>query len=578
MSILDSSQDFNSVLSQAKQPPRPKSDLSQLQQIQSEQAEADKKTSAAADKLLAGVDQEKKILDKSSSGLESASKLLDQVQEWKPQPPKQDPIKAFGTFGSAFTIMAAALTKRPMVNAFNAAAAIATSQKAGDDEAYDKAFAAWKENMQIAFKKHDAMMEDYRTAREFAKDDIDLLKTQYEINAKKWQDPIAEKLLFLGKYEELEKLNLERARVGSELQKTALELSERKFENDLTKSSLADFQKKNGRAPTPQEAATLVGEIKRDLSGASIPQTVAGQEYQNIVDKMKAYKASHPAASDAEARDAALKEYRGDKADAGTAGSALSETSLRRLASQWIDGDRTAVQSALGYSNSKAGQLNRKNFNEMIDRIAEERHLTPEQIAGKKAEFVGLERQEGALGQRAGAVAILTEEFDPAADIALQASGAVKRTEYKSLNAIEQAVKAGSGNKEIIAFNDANQTLANVYSRLFSPQQSDDARHAALAILDTAYSEGQYETGIAQLEKEIKIAQAAPDLARERIQKYLAGQNSPQQPPARATTPAGGPPATPSRLNGRDLQYSPSQNKFRDKKTGEIFNADGTPG
>lgn len=65
-----------------------------------------------------------------------------------------DPIQAFGSLGSVFGMIASAFTRAPMENALNASAAAMNAIRAGDEEAYNRAHEAWKENTDLAFKRH----------------------------------------------------------------------------------------------------------------------------------------------------------------------------------------------------------------------------------------------------------------------------------------------------------------------------------------------------------------------------------------------------------------------------------------
>src|ERR1700693_476680 len=98
---------------------------------------------------------------------EDMKALTDQVKPWKPEEhPDRDPIQAFSGIGAVFAMLAAGLSKQPMVNALNAGAELVKGQNSADKEKYDRDYAAWKENMDMAFKKHNAMIEDYKVASE----------------------------------------------------------------------------------------------------------------------------------------------------------------------------------------------------------------------------------------------------------------------------------------------------------------------------------------------------------------------------------------------------------------------------
>src|SRR5271167_301653 len=77
-----------------------------------------------------------KKLDEDQANLDSmetpekSTKLLEQIQSWKPEKQQSDPISAFGSLGSAFAFLASGLTHTPMINALNAGAAAINARKA----------------------------------------------------------------------------------------------------------------------------------------------------------------------------------------------------------------------------------------------------------------------------------------------------------------------------------------------------------------------------------------------------------------------------------------------------------------
>jgi hypothetical protein len=75
-----------------------------------------------------------------------------------------DPLVAFGSLGSVFGMIASAFTHAPMENALNASAAAMNAIKAGDETEYERAHEAWKQNTDLAFKRHQMQREHYLDA------------------------------------------------------------------------------------------------------------------------------------------------------------------------------------------------------------------------------------------------------------------------------------------------------------------------------------------------------------------------------------------------------------------------------
>jgi hypothetical protein len=65
------------------------------------------------------------------------------------------PIESFGSVGVIFALAASAFTKKPMISALNGAAEAMNAIKAGDEERYKSAYAAWKDNTELAIKRFD---------------------------------------------------------------------------------------------------------------------------------------------------------------------------------------------------------------------------------------------------------------------------------------------------------------------------------------------------------------------------------------------------------------------------------------
>lgn len=92
----------------------------------------------------------------------------DDVKKWDADAERQkystNPLESFGSLASVFGIMASAFTKAPMENALNASAAAMNATRARDDEAYKRAFEAFKTNMDLVIKRHQMQHEDYQDA------------------------------------------------------------------------------------------------------------------------------------------------------------------------------------------------------------------------------------------------------------------------------------------------------------------------------------------------------------------------------------------------------------------------------
>lgn len=77
------------------------------------------------------------------------------LKPWTEKPPTNDPMKQFGSWASAFGILAGAVTKTGLASSLNASAAAINAFRKNDLEAYEDAKKSWKENSEIAIQQAD---------------------------------------------------------------------------------------------------------------------------------------------------------------------------------------------------------------------------------------------------------------------------------------------------------------------------------------------------------------------------------------------------------------------------------------
>jgi hypothetical protein len=128
-----------------------------------------------------------------------------------------DPVKAFGSVGSVFAMVAAAFTHRPMINALQGSAAAMDAIKAGNDQGYKDAFTAWKANTDLAIKRHDMMHQEYQDATELMKTDMTAGEAQLRLAAIKYDDNKMKFLLDSGMSKEVIDLMSSRAKAMDEI-------------------------------------------------------------------------------------------------------------------------------------------------------------------------------------------------------------------------------------------------------------------------------------------------------------------------------------------------------------------------
>ena len=101
------------------------------------------------------------------------------------------PTEAALNPGFWLAIAASAFTRTPMVNALNGAAASINALKDGKDEEYKRAYDAWRQNSELAVKRHELMHQDYEDAIQLYDKDVDMARQQAMQVAMKYDDKLA---------------------------------------------------------------------------------------------------------------------------------------------------------------------------------------------------------------------------------------------------------------------------------------------------------------------------------------------------------------------------------------------------
>ena len=125
-------------------------------------------------------------------------------------------------------------------------------------------------------------------------------------------------------------------------------------------------------------------------------------------------------------------------------------------------------------------------------------------------------------------------------------AGSLPRTNFVPVNRAIQAFQSGTSNKELAAFGAANLAIINTYARAISPSgvpTVHDKEHAE-KLLSTATGPDAYNAVLDTMKKEIAIAHAAPQKAKEemeRLRKQPAGggAHAPTTPAAAAAPKVG---------------------------------------
>lgn len=225
---------------------------------------------------------------------------------------------------------------------------------------------------------------------------------------------------------------------------------------------------------------------------------------------------------------------------------------INMLADQAIAGD-TSWKTNLG-----RGQQGAANIAAVDARIAEkakEQGLTGKDLAVRAAEFGGLKAGERTLTTRTAQIGMRINEARQFAPLALNASENVDRTQYPTFNRLYEAGLTGTGDENVVRLAVATNSFLNAYAAAVTPTgtPTEGAQTRARAILDDAWSKGQFRTGIDQLLKELDAAQKSPGVVREEFRRGTdPGQSANPAGPSATTGGAGGWPVPPGHENDPD--------------------------
>ncbi len=113
------------------------------------------------------------------------------VKPWTAEPPKNDPLQRFGSWASAFGILAGAITKTGLASSLNASAAAMNAFRQNDMDKYNEAKSAWKENTEIALKNAEWEAKGYQAAFELMQSDQAAGMAQAQIVAQQADNQVA---------------------------------------------------------------------------------------------------------------------------------------------------------------------------------------------------------------------------------------------------------------------------------------------------------------------------------------------------------------------------------------------------
>jgi hypothetical protein len=117
-----------------------------------------------------------------------------------------------------------------------------------------------------------------------------------------------------------------------------------------------------------------------------------------------------------------------------------------------------------------------------------------------------------ALAVQSAKIFTAANEADNMIKIVRNISAKIDRTQYPTINAIQNAVSKGTGGKDIVALNTALNALINSYARAINPTgvaTVSDKNHAR-DIINSNYASGQLNAILDVMQEEMRVAKASP--------------------------------------------------------------------
>lgn len=203
----------------------------------------------------------------------------------------------------------------------------------------------------------------------------------------------------------------------------------------------------------------------------------------------------------------------------------LSDDDAKFLAQQRIAGDKSAL-TGLGYGNM--GAINRRKVISAMRGVLQDKFgkgadgsLVAETTAAYMGDTAAI-RAISTQAARTDSGAIEMKKFAPLVE---QASQSIDRTKFPSINSMELAVQKGTGGQNVIRLIDSINAFKNAYAQVVSRggASSVDARLRADEVINKAWSSGQIQAAIDQLNKEANAAIASMHEARQAVVGDISG-------------------------------------------------------
>jgi hypothetical protein len=275
---------------------------------------------------------------------------------------------------------------------------------------------------------------------------------------------------------------------------------------------------RGGNAPTPEMQSLI--KAAYSTKGATAGPAIAkvGAALEEIKERIAKGETLDDDAQEKILRDATR------QATSAVAGGLLSDQDAKVMAEQYLAGDKS-VFTNLGRGGQ--GPQNVVKVRHAIMDEARARGMSGDDIALRMAEFAGLTSGERALGTRTANVEMFAGEAYKMMDVARKASLDVPRGEFVPVNRALLSFERNTGDPKVVAFGAAINTLVNTYAKAIAGggQATVSDKDHAREMLETAFSEEQFEAVLNTLGQELEAARQAPGAVKQGFRDLAGNKN-----------------------------------------------------
>ena len=185
---------------------------------------------------------------------------------------------------------------------------------------------------------------------------------------------------------------------------------------------------------------------------------------------------------------------------------------IGRESGQTLDADaeRYLVTGTLppNMGRGQQGAAQATMIRERATELAIAKGIDPANLPQLQQSFKAQAASKGLIEKRTASLDLAENEASSLIPRVRDASKAVNRSQYPSLNKIIEMAQEGTGGQAIVRFGVAVESLAQTYARVLNPTGAPTAADKANAheILDKAWSDGQIDAALDQMTQEINAA------------------------------------------------------------------------